>query len=153
MCAPSLSVPLILCAKIMRILSAAPLRRWALIEWEQSVTDETSDSGLARLHSGGRAHTPPPCSVGGNVDGVSVPALREVMECGLCTCDKMGAPWVVKGTTAVVIIILTILSLKIGHGATLRHAVVNLENVYNYSCWEVEYEPSYCSMCVLHKET
>lgn len=35
----------------MRNLSAAPLRRGALIEWEQSVTDETSDSGPARLHS------------------------------------------------------------------------------------------------------
>lgn len=42
---PSVLVPLILRAKIMRILSAAPLRRGALIEWEQSVTDETSDSG------------------------------------------------------------------------------------------------------------
>lgn len=28
----------------------------ALIEWEQSVTDETSDSGPARLHSGRLAH-------------------------------------------------------------------------------------------------
>lgn len=35
----------------MRILSAAPPRRGALIEWEQSVTDETSDSKLATLHS------------------------------------------------------------------------------------------------------
>lgn len=44
-CAPLVLVPLILQAKIMRILSLAPLRRAALIEWEQSVTDETSDSG------------------------------------------------------------------------------------------------------------
>lgn len=55
-CAPSVLVPLILWAKIMRILSAAPLRRGALIEWEQSVTDETSDSGPARLHSGRLTH-------------------------------------------------------------------------------------------------
>lgn len=53
---PSVLVPLILRAKIMRILSAAPLRRGALIEWEQSVTDETSDSGPARLHSGRLTH-------------------------------------------------------------------------------------------------
>lgn len=49
-CAPSVLVPLILGAKIMRILSVAPLRRGALIEWEQSVTDETNDSRPARLH-------------------------------------------------------------------------------------------------------
>lgn len=35
----------------MRILSATPPRRGALIEWEQSVTDETSDSRPVRLHS------------------------------------------------------------------------------------------------------
>lgn len=38
----------------------------------------------------------------------------------LCTCDKIGAPRVVKDATAMIIIILT-MSLKIGHGATLRH--------------------------------
>lgn len=41
----------------MRTLSAAPPRRRALIEWEQSVTDETADSGhlgyvLARRRGG-----------------------------------------------------------------------------------------------------
>lgn len=65
----------------MRILSAAPLRRGALIEWEQSVTDETSDSGPARLHSG----TPVHCerALWGNTDSMFVPALREVMECAV----------------------------------------------------------------------
>ena len=103
----------------MRILSAVPLRHGALIEWEQSVTDETSDSGPARLHSGRlppRRH-----ALRGNMDRVFVPALREVMECVLCTCDKMGAPWVVKDAMAVIIITLTT-CLKIGHGATLHHA-------------------------------
>lgn len=38
----------------------------------------------------------------------------------LCTCDKMGAPWVVKDAMAVIIIILT-MCLKIGHGAVLHH--------------------------------
>lgn len=36
----------------MRTLSAAPPRRRALIEWEQSVTDETADSGPSRLRPG-----------------------------------------------------------------------------------------------------
>ena len=39
----------------------------------------------------------------------------------LCTCDKMGASWVVKDGMAVIIIILT-MCLEIGHGATLHHA-------------------------------
>lgn len=102
----------------MRILSAAPLRRGALIEWEQSVTDETSDSRPARLHSG--RLTRRQCALWGNMDSVFVPALREVMGCVLCTCDKMGAPWVVKDATAAIIIILT-MCLKIGRGATLHH--------------------------------
>lgn len=65
----------------MRILSAAPLRRGALIEWEQSVTDETSDSGPARLHSGRLTHRER--ALWGNTDSVFVPALREVMECAV----------------------------------------------------------------------
>lgn len=80
------------------------------------------DSRLARLHSGRQA-----CrnrALWGNVDSVFVPAPREVMECVLCTCDKMGAPWVAKDAMAVIIIILT-MCLKIGHGATLRHASLN----------------------------
>lgn len=63
----------------MRIVSAAPLRRVALIEWEQSVTDETSDSGLARLHSDRLTHCQH--ALWGNLDIVFVPALREVIEC------------------------------------------------------------------------
>lgn len=56
--APSTSVlvPLIQRVKIIRILSAAPLRHGALTEWEQSVTDEASDNGPARLHSGMLRH-------------------------------------------------------------------------------------------------
>lgn len=80
-CARSVQLPLILVAKIMRILSVAPLRRVALIEWEQSVTDETNDSGPAGLHSGGltrRQH-----ALRGNTYSVFVPALREVMECAV----------------------------------------------------------------------
>ncbi len=65
----------------MRILSAAPLRRGALIEWEQSVTDETSDSGPARLHSGRLKHRQR--ALWGNMDSVFAPALREVMECAV----------------------------------------------------------------------
>lgn len=64
----------------MRILSAAPLRRGALIEWEQSVTDETSDSGPARL-SGRLTHRQR--ALWGNMDSVFAPALREVMECAV----------------------------------------------------------------------
>lgn len=65
----------------MRILSAAPLRRGALIEWEQSVTDETSDSRPAMLHSGRLTHRQ--CALWGNLDSMFVPALREVMECAV----------------------------------------------------------------------
>lgn len=65
----------------MRILSAAPLRHGALIEWEQSVTDETGDSGPARLHSGTLTHRQR--ALWGNADGVFAPTLREVMECAV----------------------------------------------------------------------
>lgn len=80
-CAPSVLVPLILGAKIMRILSVAPLRRGVLIEWEQSVTDETNDSRPARLHSGGL--TLRQRALWGNMYSAFVPALREVMECAV----------------------------------------------------------------------
>lgn len=46
----------------------------------------------------------------------------------LCTCDKMGAPWVVKDAMPVIIIILT-MCLKIGHGATLHHATISIGSV------------------------
>lgn len=36
----------------MRTLCGAPPRRRALIEWEQSVTDESADSGPSRLRPG-----------------------------------------------------------------------------------------------------
>lgn len=65
----------------MRILSAAPLRHGALIEWEQSVTDETSDSGPARLHSGTLTHRE--YALWGDTDSMFVPALREAMECAM----------------------------------------------------------------------
>lgn len=48
-----------------------------------------------------------------------------------CTCDKIGAPWVVKDVEAVIIIILTMF-LKIGHGATLHQAT--LSSGRSWSC-------------------
>lgn len=42
----------------------------------------------------------------------------------LCTCDKMGAPWVVEAAMAVIKIIHCV-CLKIGQGATLHHETPN----------------------------
>lgn len=57
----------------MRTLSAAPPRSRALIEWEQSVTDEAADSGPSRLRpvpAGGWRGTRVGVPGGGNCEAI-----------------------------------------------------------------------------------
>lgn len=85
----------------------------ALIEWEQSVTDETRDSEPAGLRPGGGPPTRRRRALWGDAGGVVAPNAGGGRQWNArCTCDTMGAPRAVKDAVAVIIIILLVSGLK-----------------------------------------